>query len=93
MSSALKITRALRPIAPRVQIARFSAGARRMAEGETRGGGGAQGDAFSKREKASEDLYVRQQEQEKLQQLKAKISKAEADLAADKKAADAMEKK
>jgi hypothetical protein len=30
-------------------------------------------DAFSKREKASEDLYVRQKEREKLKELKAKI--------------------
>lgn len=31
-------------------------------------------DAFSKREQADENLYVRQKEQEKLQQLKQKIA-------------------
>ncbi|KAF6226274.1 hypothetical protein HO133_009140 [Letharia lupina] len=41
--------------------------------GATRSGGSAQGDAFSKREQADENLYVRRQEQEKLQQLKKKI--------------------
>ncbi|KAI4249749.1 MAG: hypothetical protein L6R40_000538 [Gallowayella cf. fulva] len=47
-----------------------------MAEGDTgapRSGGSAQGDAFSKREAANEDLYVRQKEMEKLQNLKKKI--------------------
>ncbi|CAF9929597.1 hypothetical protein IMSHALPRED_007951 [Imshaugia aleurites] len=48
-----------------------------MAEGDTgapKSGGSAQGDAFSKREQADENLYVRQKEQEKLQQLKQKIA-------------------
>lgn len=45
----------------------FSTSIRSMAEGDTgagasRPGGAAQGDAFSKREQASEDMYVRQQE-------------------------------
>ncbi|KAL9030855.1 MAG: hypothetical protein Q9196_001054 [Gyalolechia fulgens] len=47
-----------------------------MAEGDTggvRSGGQAQGDAFSKREAANEDLYVRQKEMEKLAALKKKI--------------------
>ena len=47
-----------------------------MAEGDTgapRSGGAAQGDAFTKRETASEDYYVRQQELEKLRQRKAKL--------------------
>lgn len=95
MSSALKVTRALRSVAPRIQTARFSVVARRMADGDvggTRSGGAAQGDAFSKREKASEDLYVRQNEQEKLRALKAKIAKAEKDLEADKAAAEALGK-
>ncbi|CAD6577346.1 MAG: hypothetical protein ASARMPREDX12_008318 [Alectoria sarmentosa] len=51
--------------------------ASRMAEGDTgstKPGGSAQGDAFSKREQADENLYVRQKEQEKLQQLKQKIA-------------------
>lgn len=45
----------------------FSTSVRTMAEGDTgsgasRAGGMAQGDAFSKREKANEDQYMRQQE-------------------------------
>ncbi|KAL8761778.1 MAG: hypothetical protein Q9184_002139 [Pyrenodesmia sp. 2 TL-2023] len=47
-----------------------------MAEGDTggiRSGGAAQGDAFSKREKANEDFYVRDQEMQKLRALKKKI--------------------
>ncbi|KAL9075565.1 MAG: hypothetical protein Q9161_001638 [Pseudevernia consocians] len=48
-----------------------------MGEGDTgapRSGGAAQGDAFSKREQADENLYVHQKEQEKLQQLRQKIA-------------------
>ncbi|KAL9042102.1 MAG: hypothetical protein Q9180_000835 [Flavoplaca navasiana] len=47
-----------------------------MAEGDTgapKAGGAAQADAFSKREAANEDYYVRQKEMEKLQNLKQKI--------------------
>lgn len=47
-----------------------------MAEGDTGGvrpGGQSQGDAFSKREAANEDYYVRQKEMEKLAALKKKI--------------------
>ncbi|KAL9005450.1 MAG: hypothetical protein Q9188_001775 [Gyalolechia gomerana] len=47
-----------------------------MAEGDTggvRSGGQAQADAFSKREAANEDFYVRQKEMEKLAALKKKI--------------------
>ncbi|MCJ1453828.1 hypothetical protein MMC28_004177 [Mycoblastus sanguinarius] len=49
----------------------------RMAEGDTgapKTGGAAQGDAFSKREQADENYYVRQKEMEKLQGLKQKIA-------------------
>ncbi|KAI4106001.1 MAG: hypothetical protein L6R37_002462 [Teloschistes peruensis] len=48
-----------------------------MAEGDTggvRAGGQAQADAFSKREQAGEDFYVREKELEKLQALKQKIA-------------------
>ncbi|MCJ1326807.1 hypothetical protein MMC10_003473 [Thelotrema lepadinum] len=47
-----------------------------MGEGDTggvRSGGAAAGDAFSKREMASEDYSVKQREKEKLLALKAKI--------------------
>ena len=71
----------------------FTLAARRMAEGDSgapRSGGSAQGDAFTKREQASEDYYVRQQEQEKLAALKKKIADGEAQLAKDKKDAEDM---
>ncbi|CUS12098.1 unnamed protein product [Tuber aestivum] len=42
--------------------------------GITRPGGEAAGDAFTKREKANEDLYVRAQEKAKLLQLKEKLA-------------------
>ncbi|MCJ1291700.1 hypothetical protein MMC34_003245 [Xylographa carneopallida] len=48
-----------------------------MAEGSTggtRAGGEAQGDSFTKREKANEDFFIRKQEKEKLLQLKAKLA-------------------
>ncbi|MCJ1362312.1 hypothetical protein MMC16_001415 [Acarospora aff. strigata] len=47
-----------------------------MAAGDTgaaRSGGEAAGDAFSKREKANEDYYVKQKEREKLMLLREKL--------------------
>ncbi|MCJ1240411.1 hypothetical protein MMC14_008413 [Varicellaria rhodocarpa] len=41
--------------------------------GATRSGGVAQSDSINKREKANEDMYVRQQEREKLMQMKEKL--------------------
>ncbi|RPA80620.1 hypothetical protein BJ508DRAFT_307258 [Ascobolus immersus RN42] len=38
-------------------------------------GGSGSGDSFSKREKAQEEMYVRQAEREKLQALRAKLQK------------------
>ncbi|KAK0508875.1 hypothetical protein JMJ35_008246 [Cladonia borealis] len=49
----------------------------RMGEGDTgatRSGGAAQGDAFSKRERASEDMAIREMEMQKLREMKAKIA-------------------
>jgi anti-sigma28 factor (negative regulator of flagellin synthesis) len=43
------------------------------------------GDAINKREKAAEDMYVREQEKQKLAALKKKIADGEAQLAKDKK--------
>ena len=68
----------------------------RAAEGDTgstRSGGAAQGDAFTKREQASEDYYVRQQEKEKLQALRQKIAEKEADVAKDRDEAEKLTKK
>lgn len=69
----MRLFRAARPLAnTTTQTARFSAAARRMVEG-------GQGDAFQKREEASENLYVRQQEKEKAAALRAKIQAGEAE--------------
>ena len=65
----------------------FSVAARRFAEGD------AQGDAFSKREKANEDLYVRQQEKAKLDQLRAELAKKEAEIKAHQKTIEELSKK
>ncbi|SLM36814.1 atpase mitochondrial [Lasallia pustulata] len=59
------------------QVRSFSMSAIRSTEGATgapRSGGTAQGDSFTKREKANEDYYVKQQEKAKLLALKEKIS-------------------
>ncbi|CBX97858.1 similar to ATPase inhibitor [Plenodomus lingam JN3] len=56
----------------------FSASALRMAEGATGSGtsrptGSAGGDAFTKREAAAEELYIRQEEKAKLRAIKEKL--------------------
>ncbi|KIW08610.1 uncharacterized protein PV09_00569 [Verruconis gallopava] len=47
-----------------------------MAEGDT-GAPRATGDAFTKREKAAEEMYIRQEEQAKLKALREKIKNAQ----------------
>ena len=67
-----------------------------MAEGDAgapRSGGSAQGDAFTKREQASEDYYVKNQEREKLEALKKKIADQEAALAKDREEVEKISKK
>jgi len=71
----------------------FSVAARKMAGGDTgapRSGGAASGDAFTKREHASEELSIRQREKEKLEALKKKIADSEEQLAKDRKEVDDM---
>jgi hypothetical protein len=73
----------------------FSMSALRAAEGDTgalRSGGTAQGDAFTKREQASEDYYVRQEEKKKLEALRQKIAEKEADIAKDREEAEKLTK-
>jgi hypothetical protein len=84
------ITSTLRQL-PRntTSIRSFSIAARRMAGGDT-GAPRAQGDAFTKREKANEDYYVRQEEQKKLEALKKKIADQEEALAKDRAEAEKM---
>ena len=85
--SALRIVRQL----PRstATIRSFSAVSQRMA-GE---GSQTQSDAFSKREKANEDYYVREEEKKKLEALKKKIADQEADLAKDRKELEGLNQK
>ena len=74
----------------------FSAAARKMAEGDTgstRSGGAAQGDAFTKREQANEDYYVREQEKKKLADLRKKIADREAENAKDREELEKINKK
>ena len=74
----------------------FSVAVARMAEGDTgapRSGGQAQGDAFTKREQASEDYSIRQREREKLEALKKRIADKEAELAKDREEAEKLVKK
>ncbi|KAK8206658.1 ATPase inhibitor [Zalaria obscura] len=94
--SALRIARAIRPAARSVQASRFSTATRCMAAGDTgatRSGGAAQSDSFNKREKAAEDMYVRNQEREKLAALKKKIADQEAQLQKDREHAEELSKK
>lgn len=84
--SLLRLTRAL-PRTPFATTRTFTTSILRQAEGDTgapRSGGAAQGDAWTKREQASEDYYVRQQEREKLEALKKKIADKEAEVAKDR---------
>ncbi|QDS70824.1 hypothetical protein FKW77_004932 [Venturia effusa] len=60
----------------------FASTPRIMAAGDTgsgfsRPGGAASGDAFTKREKGSEDMWIRQEEQAKLHALAAKVANAQ----------------
>jgi len=73
----------------------LSVSSARMAEGSTggtRAGGEAQGDSFTKREKANEDFYIRQQEKEKLMALKAKLGEQQRHLEELSKHIDEMAK-
>jgi len=96
MSTSLRLRTLLLP-ATRLSTRRtFSLVARKQAEGDSgapRAGGAAQGDAFTKREQASEDYYVRQQEREKLEALKRKVADSEAQLAKDRKEVEEMSQK
>lgn len=95
MSLTRTLTRQLPRITTGTSARSFSVAACRMAEGDTgapRSGGQAQGDAFTKREKASEDYYVRQQEKEKLEALRKKIADKEAEIAKDREEAEKLTK-
>lgn len=95
MTAMLKTARALRSSTTKIQTAQFSIVARRMAGGDTgapRSGGSAQGDSFTRREEASENLYIRQQEKAKLDALKKKLSETEKELEQHKKEIADLEK-
>lgn len=92
---SLRLATTLTRQLPKTNTRAFSAVARRMAEGDAgapRSGGAAQGDAFTKREQASEDYYVREQEKEKLAALKKKIADAEAQTAKDREEVEKLNK-
>lgn len=61
--------------------------------GSPRSGGAASGDAFTKREKANEDYYVKNQEREKLAAMKKRVADQEEQLAKDRAAVEDMQKK
>ncbi|GAO13822.1 uncharacterized protein UV8b_03950 [Ustilaginoidea virens] len=71
LRTTLTKTAAFRPLR-----AAFSTTGRAMGEGDTGAPPktGGQGDAFQRRERASEDLAIRQRENEKLRELKKKIA-------------------
>lgn len=78
----------------RVSTRAISTTVARMADGDAgspRSGGTASGDAFTRREQASEDFYVKQQEKDKLSKLKQKIADQEAQLAKDRDEVEALQ--
>ena len=96
MPATLGFVRAARPLTHKSQVARFSVAARKMAGGDAgspRSGGAASGDAFTKREEASENLYVKRMEREKLEAARAKVKQGEDSLAKDRAAVEELEKK
>lgn len=66
---------------------RFSEGA----TGAIRSGGSAHGDAFTKREKAAEDMWVREREKNIIAVMREKIARQEALLEEDRKVLAKME--
>lgn len=96
MSLTRSSTKLFKQLSQTPSLRTFSMSALRAAEGDTgatRSGGSAQGDAFTKRETASEDYYVREQEKQKLEALKKKIAEKEADIAKDREEAERLTKK
>jgi len=96
MPATLGFVRAARPLSSKSHVARFSVAARKMAGGDAgspRSGGAASGDAFTKREEASENLYVKRMEREKLEAARAKVKQGEDTLAQDRAAVEELEKK
>ena len=88
---------AIRPTALRslrTSIRPFSIAARRMAEGDTGGmrrGGERSADTWTRREKAAEDMYIKEREKEIVLLLKEKIAKQKEQLAKDQAVLSAME--
>ena len=88
--------RAARGLFPSTIQRTFTMSALRSAEGDVgapRFGGAASGDAFTRRERASEDYYVKQHEKEQLAALKKKIADQEAQLAKDRGEVEKITKK
>lgn len=93
---ALRISRAAARLAQPSSTRNFTVVARKMADGDAgspRSGGAASGDSFTKREQASENMYVRDQERQKLEAMKKKIADNEAQLKLDKEELENLGKK
>ncbi|KAF2454615.1 mitochondrial ATPase inhibitor, IATP-domain-containing protein [Lineolata rhizophorae] len=77
MLRAASVARAFSPVVASRRA--LSTSARLMSAGDTgsgfsRPGGERSGDAYTRREKANEDLYIKEEEKRKLMQLKEKIT-------------------
>ncbi|KAF2435332.1 hypothetical protein EJ08DRAFT_692592 [Tothia fuscella] len=88
----VRIVSALRPLITRrtfVQSTRAMAGE----TGGTRSGGEAAGDAFTKREKGNEDMFIRREERAKLAALREKLQAEKKHIAEMEKHIDELHKK
>ena len=86
--------RTLPPLISRTTLRTLTTSPRLLAEGDvgaTRAGGTAHGDAFTKREKAAEDMWIRDREKNVIAVLRDKIARQEAMLEEDRKALARME--
>ncbi|KAK3712556.1 ATPase inhibitor [Vermiconidia calcicola] len=91
------LLRTIRPIISPYNLNKlrpFATTAQCMAAGDTgslRPGGERAGDSWSRREKAAEDLYIREREKQIMQMLRQKIADQEMKLAKDRAILSAME--
>lgn len=84
------LTKSLRLLLPRLPLRTLTTTPPRRAEGDT-GAPRAHPDAFTKREKAAEDLWIREREKHVIAVLREKIARQEAMLTEDRKALARME--
>lgn len=92
--NAFRLTRLSRPPLLRPHARSFCLTSKRLAEGDTgatRYGGQQSSDAFTRREKAAEDMYIKEREKEIVLLLREKIAKQQEQLAKDMAMLAAME--